>query len=244
MRLWPSALSINAAHAVAVYFLPLQSGDLALPGILGLAHGRKPTEGVVILLRSRILDVSALGIWICAAMALVPQSRVPLALRVAGFGVGLALAACPWILRHTSRLAPSAPCGIGRALEIAARSAHSSPSELGLSLAIWGLSGTSVFAAARSVGLSLGFGEVWLLLALQLPLQLLPVQGVANTGSHELSWVAGLALLGVPAGDGLRFALASHALILCYVVTLAPLGAAVWLDRTVPAQRDGSVGSS
>lgn len=229
LPLWPAAVSINAAHAVTAYFLPLQSGDLALPGILRWVHGRKLAEGVDILVRLRLLDVSALGIWICAAMALVPDTRVPIALRAVGSVIGLALALCPWILKRISRLAHTAPRGID---------------ELGLSLAIWGLSGASVWAAAHAVGLALGFGEVWLLLALQLPLQFLPVQGVANTGSHELSWVSGLALLGVPAGEALGFALASHALILCYVASLVPLGAAVWLDRPAPAQRGGSAGSS
>jgi len=157
--------------------------------------------------------------------------------RGAGAVVGLALALGPWILRRGMPLARLAPAGIGRALETASRLAHATPTDVGLSLALWGFGGAATWAAAQAVGLELGFGDVWLLLALQLPLQLLPVQGLANTGSHELSWVTGLAVLGVPADDGLRFALASHALIAGYVATLAPLGATVWLRRPAPGTR-------
>jgi hypothetical protein len=218
MRLWPTAASINALHAVAVYVLPLQAGDLALPGLLGW-------RGVDILVRSRLLDVSALGCWIAAAAAVWPRERVPLGLRLTLLGAGLLLALAPWLVRLIGPLARRLPRTIVRF------------DQLALSLAIWGLSGGAVWAAARATGLALDFPGVWLLLAFQLPFQFLPVQGVANAGSHELSWVAGLATLGIPAADSLRFVLASHALILGYVLTLAPLGATAWLARTAPGTR-------
>jgi Lysylphosphatidylglycerol synthase TM region len=237
MRLWPTAASVNAVHAVAVYLLPLQSGELALPGVLGWAHGRRLAESVDILLRSRLLDVSALGCWISAATLLLPAGRISLGLRLGALGVGLALACAPWLVRRLGALARVLPSALGRGLHAAAHASRASLDDFGLSLAIWALSGSCVWAAARAVGLELGFWDVWLLLGLQLPLQFLPVQGVANTGSHELSWVAGLAVFGVPAADALRFALASHALILGYVVTLVPLGATAWHGRTAPGTR-------
>jgi hypothetical protein len=218
MRLWPTAASVNALHAVAVYVLPLQAGDLALPGVLGRG-------GFGVLVCSRLLDVSALGCWIAAAASIWPRGGIPLGLRLSLLGAGLLLALAPWIVRRIGPLARRLPRAI---LTL---------DQLALSLALWGLSGGAVWAAARATGIVLDFPGVWLLLAFQLPFQFLPVQGVANAGSHELSWVAGLATLGIPAADSLRFALASHALILGYVLTLAPLAALAWVARTAPGTR-------
>jgi uncharacterized membrane protein YbhN (UPF0104 family) len=92
-----------------------------------------------------------------------------------------------------------------------------------LSFGIWACVGACFYCTAQAIGLPLKFMEVWLLISIQLPLQMIPLQGVANAGNHEGGWVAGLALLGIPAEQGLSFALLSHALLLIYVLTLGPL---------------------
>ena len=61
------------------------------------------------------------------------------------------------------------------------------------------------------------------MVSIQLPLQILPVQGIAQAGNHEGGWVAGLALLGIPPAEGLNFALTSHALILVNILALGPV---------------------
>ena len=54
----------------------------------------------------------------------------------------------------------------------------------------------------------------------QLPLQLIPIQGFANSGNHEGGWIAGLALLGIPTSEAVDFSLTSHALLIIYVLAL------------------------
>ena len=90
-------------------------------------------------------------------------------------------------------------------------------------MSIWAAVGSCFYCTIKAVGLSLGIGEVWLLISINLPLQLIPIQGFANTGNHEAGWVGALALLGISANEGLRFALTSHALLLSYVLALWPL---------------------
>jgi len=89
------------------------------------------------------------------------------------------------------------------------------------SLGIWAALGACFYCTARAVGLCIGMWDIWLLISIQLPLQLIPVQGFANTGNHEGGWVAGLALLGIPSSIGIEFALTSHALLFCYILMLA-----------------------
>ena len=88
------------------------------------------------------------------------------------------------------------------------------------SLGIWMGIGGCLFCAARAVGLPLGPGDAVFLISVQLPFQLIPIQGFANAGNHEGGWIAALAILGIPASSGLVIALASHALVFVYVVSL------------------------
>jgi hypothetical protein len=66
--------------------------------------------------------------------------------------------------------------------------------------------------------------HVWLLISLQLPLQLIPVQGVANAGNHEGGWVAGLLIVGFSAQQAVEFALTSHVILISYVLVLGLVG--------------------
>ena len=102
------------------------------------------------------------------------------------------------------------------------------------SLVIWAALGTGLFCTARAVGLPLGFGETWILVTIGMPLQILPIQGIANAGNHEGGFVAGLAILGIPASEGLKFALTTHALVLFYVLMLAPV---VLIARKRPGEK-------
>jgi uncharacterized membrane protein YbhN (UPF0104 family) len=101
------------------------------------------------------------------------------------------------------------------------------PAALGLSIILWVLSAGALYAAARAVGTPVRPSDIWLLVSFQLPLQALPVQGIGNAGSHELSWIAALQLLNVSREEALRFALASHLVLIAYVVTLAAVGTTV-----------------
>ena len=65
--------------------------------------------------------------------------------------------------------------------------------------------------------------DIAFLIAIQLLMQLMPIQGFANSGNHESSWAAALMLLGFPADLSLKFALTSHAIILIYVLILGLL---------------------
>ena len=95
-----------------------------------------------------------------------------------------------------------------------------SSSKILLSLGIWTAVGVCLFCTARAVGLSLSIGDIWLLITIQLPLQLIPIQGFANAGNHEGGWITALMIIGIPATDGLKFALVSHTLLLSYVLAL------------------------
>lgn len=89
-----------------------------------------------------------------------------------------------------------------------------------VSLLIWVSISSVLFCVIRAVNLPLGFGAAFILITIQLPLQLIPVQGLANTGNHEGAWIAALSLLGIPLKQAAEFAVTSHVIILFYVLVV------------------------
>lgn len=222
LKLWPQAARVAAIHGLLAYLLPAQSGDLALPALL---RGVAPVSwraGAVLLVQARVLDLCAVGVWILIAGVGTGGSLSP-RLRVAWVVCGAVLCAAPLLARILPRLTSSLPRRLSGFLGILAGAGHGGGMALAESVAIWGLNGGCLYATARAVSLPLTFPQVWLITTIQLPLQLVPIQGVANAGNHEAGWVAGLALLGVGQTAALSYALATHAVLVAYVLSLAPL---------------------
>ncbi len=220
LQLWPDAVKATCLHGLATYMLPFRAGDLMLPAILKSMNNTSWIEGGRILIKSRILDVSSMGILMICAAALT-QVRISLTLRLGWMGVGIAMMISPliisWLISSGSRNSSSAFRNIILKFEtVSAIKRH----ELVQSLGIWMAIGGCLFCAARAVGLSLGLGDAFFLISVQLLFQLIPIQGFANAGNHEGSWIAALSILGIPSSSGLVFALATHALVFVYVVSL------------------------
>jgi hypothetical protein len=66
----------------------------------------------------------------------------------------------------------------------------------------------------------MAFDELLFLIVIQLIMQLIPIQGFANSGNHEGGWTAAMMLIGYPADVSLQFALASHVIIFSFVCAL------------------------
>ena len=104
--------------------------------------------------------------------------------------------------------------------------------EIIISLIIWFFIGCTLFSIVIALAIPLSFLDIWFLTAIQLPLQLIPIQGVANAGNHEIGWVAGFSILGISPEIGLGFALASHVAIILYVALLGLVGMLVPTEAT------------
>jgi hypothetical protein len=59
---------------------------------------------------------------------------------------------------------------------------------------------------------------------IMIPMTLLPLQGFANLGTHEIGWVAAFRLFGYSANASLNIAISSHIIMLLFVLTLGLLG--------------------
>ena len=221
INMWPEAVHAACLHGLATYLLPFRSGDFTLPVILNKTSNSSFSDGTRVLIAVRLLDLCALGLWILTAATFINVS-IPATIHWAWiiFGVGLAL--LPFILQRVVIRGTELQSQFWQRVFQWGLVASFSFKEIFVSLGIWACVGACFFCTVQAIGLPLGLMEVWLLITIQLPLQLIPLQGVANAGNHEGGWIAGLALLGVPAEQGLNFAILSHVLLLTYVLTLGP----------------------
>ena len=220
LPMWPGAVYTACLHGLATYLLPFRSGDFTLPVILNKTFNFKFSDGARVLLKARLLDLCALGLWILLASLLV-DFPIPAMVYRGWVIFGIILFIFPLMLRWGVKQGAQNTSKLWQRISKWGEVASFSYQEVGLSFGIWACVGACFFCTAQAIGLPLGFMQVWLLITIQLPLQVLPLQGVANAGNHEGGWVAGLALLGFSTDQGLHYALLSHALLLTYVLALA-----------------------
>ena len=76
--------------------------------------------------------------------------------------------------------------------------------------------GRMFYCIVKAINLPIGLGDIWLIITIQLPLQMIPVQGIANTGNHEGGWIAALVLIGIPFAKALNLLL-YRTLLLCFL---------------------------
>jgi len=221
IRVWPECLHAACLHGFATYMMPFRSGELTLPLTLHATTHLTLAESSRLLIRARFLDLHVLGLLTILA-ALTAEVDLTRAMRMLWFGMGGLLTFAPHLLRIAAKAGNESSFrwlrGMGR---FAVRDTFN-PGEFVTSLAIWTTIACCFYFAARAIGLPLSPTQVWLLVTLQLPLQIIPIQGFANAGNHEGGWVAGLVLLGVPASTALEIALTTHAILLTYVLVLGP----------------------
>jgi hypothetical protein len=216
---FPDAMYCSSTHGFATYMLPMRTGELSLPFILKSTAGIELKEGAAILYKARLLDVLVLGFWLIAA-AILPYSKLPITYKVCMAVLGLLMVSSPVVLGklsgrfmvHFKRIS-----GMARAV---AESSRFDKTEIMLSVTIWIASAAMLWSIAAAMHLSMSMDELLFLVAIQLVMQLFPIQGFANSGNHESGWMAAMMMIGYPADISLQFALASHAIVLVFVLFL------------------------
>jgi hypothetical protein len=203
--------------------LPFRSGDLTLPVILRNLMDFNLIDGGKILIRARLLDILTLGIWILCAVSF-QQSVLPGPIGMVWVLSGVLMLVVPPITHWLAIKGRSSSRPFLNRIAGVVDPRWFSLSEMAVSLGIWAAVAGVFFFIAQSIGLSISLVQVWLLISLQLPLQLIPVQGVANAGNHEGGWVAGLLIVGFSAQQAVEFALTSHVILISYVLVLGLVG--------------------
>jgi len=226
LKVWPDGIYCTSMHGFATYMLPLRSGDLSLPFLLKTTSAIELKEGAIVLFKARLLEVFTLGILFIVA-SIFPSSILPepIIFTIAVSGVLMMLS--PLILKILFGLSILPFDIVRRAAKKLSQTSSMSLQEITLTIGIWLSIALGLWCVTVSIQLPLPLMDVFFLIALQLAMQLMPVQGFANSGNHESGWVGALILMGHPADAALKFALTSHAIILVYVLFLGLIALAL-----------------
>ncbi|MFH1154350.1 MAG: lysylphosphatidylglycerol synthase transmembrane domain-containing protein [Pseudomonadota bacterium] len=219
IRLFPEAVHAASIHGIASYLMPVRSGDLALPFILKSSCNLSLSQGSSLLIKARLLDISILGLFTLWA-ALLSFKRFSFMFSIVWLLTGLGMLLSFLIISFSGRKLASLVSRYSDKISRLFSIETATPEEILLSILIWLFIGLGYYCVARAIRLNISYSDIWLLITIQLPLQLLPIQGIANAGNHEAGWVAGLVLLGFTPDKALDYALISHAVFILYVFVL------------------------
>ena len=89
-----------------------------------------------------------------------------------------------------------------------------------LTALIWLCVYSTFYFVILGLNYSANIFQIVIISVLMVPMTLLPFQGFANIGTHELGWVTAFMLFGMPEETALSIAIASHFVILVYVLFL------------------------
>ena len=226
LNVWPDGIYCTSMHGFATYMLPLRSGDLSLPFLLKATAAIELKDGALVLFKARLLEVFTLGIWFVVA-SVFPSSILPAPIIIVIAVSGVLMMLSPLILKKLFGLSILPFDIVRRTAKKLSQTSRMSLREISLTIGIWISIALGLWCVTVAIQLPLPLMDVFFLIALQLAMQLMPVQGFANSGNHESGWVGALILMGHPADAALKFALTSHAIILVYVLFLGLIALAL-----------------
>mgnify|MGYP003564577472 CR=1 FL=1 len=219
LKVWPQGLYCTSTHGFVTYMLPLRSGDLSLPLLLKSIANMNLKEGATVLYKARLLELSTLGIWLVAA-ALVSFPKLPPAVIITLILSGILMVLTPFLIQRLFDRSFLPFEKLQRVVKNLTKANKMNFREIMLTWGIWLSIALSIWCITAAMQLHLSIVDIVLLIALQLVMQFIPVQGFANSGNHESGWVAALVLVGHPLDIAVKFALTSHAILLLYVLLL------------------------
>lgn len=232
---WIELVPVTALHNMFVYLLPAKTGDVSY---ILLAKGRLNiplSEGTATLFASRFYDFGMIALILASILPFskkgmpgwIYQSAVIFCLLVLLGSLGVYL-----FLRYSKR-APSMKSGknpffiriqkawekfIAGLREIQANGANLRVALI--TLGIWFCLYSDYYFIAQSLGTPITFFHISIISIVMVPLTLLPFQGFANIGTHEIGWASVLVAFGYPYDTALAIAVGSHFILLMSVLLM------------------------
>lgn len=256
---WMELVPVSALHNILMYLLPAKTGDVTYIFIAKDRLDLSLTEGTATLFAARFYDFSVVAAFL---IILLPLSRDEIpdwiflpavifcALILLGtLGILAFLKFSKPALDSFSELNEPLPntqkqsTGLQKIRaawnkfilglrEIQQHGAHVKVALL--TAGIWLCIYANFYFATRSMGLPVAFYHIAIISMVMIPLTLLPLQGFANIGTHEIGWTSVLVAFNYPYKTALAIAAGSHFILLLSVLFsggLAFLGAQFFQKR-------------
>jgi uncharacterized membrane protein YbhN (UPF0104 family) len=107
-----------------------------------------------------------------------------------------------------------------------------------ITLGIWLCLYSDYYFIARSLGTPINFFQISMISIVMIPLTLLPLQGFANIGTHEIGWASVLVAFGYPYNTALAIAVGSHFVLLLSVLLVGGLSLLLTQTPLLPINKE------
>lgn len=232
---WLEIVPVSAIHNILMYLLPAKTGDVAYIFLAKNKLNLSLTEGTATLLAARFYDFSVVAL---ALTMLLPfaRSEMPewifqssfvfcILVLSATIGVLIFLKITQNSNNHGNIEAQTSGLQkiknawnkfITGLREIQSHGAHARIATL--TAGIWLCLYSNFYFAAKSIGLPVSFYHIVIISIVMIPLTLLPLQGFANIGTHEIGWASVLIAFNYPYQTALTIAAGTHFVLLISVL--------------------------
>jgi hypothetical protein len=235
-------MGITCLHGMFNYLMPAKTGEFSYLFLLNRFLQVTVTESTATLFVARFFDFATIALFLPVVVAVfweqLPSGISYIALIFCGIicaigGGGI------WLLRH-GRVAETSPQDnrisnpwVARFVElwrdlvkglclIDKRGQYWR--FLLLTIGIWLCVYTNFYFIVLSMEYSPSYLQMVAVSIIMVPLTLLPLQGFANIGTHEVGWVAAFTLFGQPQEVSLAIAASSHIILLLFILVIGTLG--------------------
>ncbi|NWF64970.1 MAG: flippase-like domain-containing protein [Chloroflexi bacterium] len=231
---WLELVPVSSLHNILMYLLPAKTGDATYIFIAKERLNLPIPEGTATLFAARFYDFSVVAL-ILAMILPFAKDEMPdwifnasLIFCILVLVGALTLLA---VLRFTKSVEPMQSknrktifARIKQAWrkfmeglrEIQAHGAH--PRIIWLTAGIWLCLYLNFYSAAQCLSLPISFYHVVIISIVMIPLTLLPLQGFANIGAHEIGWTSALVAFQYSYETALAIAAGSHFVLLISVI--------------------------
>lgn len=236
----PALFGITCLYGFFTYFLPAKSGELSYPLLLKRYRHVSLSEGTATLFTARFFDFATVACFL-PVILLVFWSTLPDWLKGAAIIFCLLVYGAVGVMTYL--LQQSREMVVQPHLSSWKRNLHSGWAQLVkgiqiiherggygriwiLTVVIWLCTYANLFFIIYSLGYRPTYFQIIVASMILIPLTLLPVQGFANLGTHEIGLVTAFQLFGYSLTHSVTVATSSHLLLLLFVLLLGCLG---WL---------------
>ncbi len=233
--------AVTCIYGMFNYLLPAKTGELSFPALIAKKFGVPISRAAAMLIVARLFDLIVIALVLPVVLFAFRErlSETVVYLSVLFSLVTYAVAiwffvrsAKSWSndvedsaapIRTLSGSAKRAWRGLmqGFAL-VAQRRLHWKL--FAQTFALWFLICLNFYFIILALGYQVGIFQVSIIILFMVPLTLIPIQGFANIGTHELGWVAAFAVFNYPADVSLAIAVNSHIILLVFVVVIGMAG--------------------
>jgi uncharacterized protein (TIRG00374 family) len=230
-------LAITSIYGMYNYLLPIKSGELSFVAISASKLDVSVSQSTAVLVVTRLFDLVVMAIFIPFIMVVFWKYLSSTLIVIFMIYCFLAFVVLVYFIRWLKRFSlpdqNDKAVNDGKFIQILNRlragmyvvEQRKLYIPLFLStILIWFLICLNFYSIVIALGNQINFIQAVVICVFMIPTTLLPVQGFANVGTHEIGWVAAFALFNYPESVAISIAIGSHGILLIFVLILGLTG--------------------